>query len=88
MYYVSADPSGRLGWQSNTLHYANRPAAHIIEVLTGKAPAAYRAFLHQLKISYIIAGKEHLDCTLAAEKLKRLFGIETLMLNEVVPIEK
>jgi len=34
-----------------------------------------------MKISYIIAGMEQLDCQVAAEKLKSLFKIETLMLS-------
>lgn len=81
IYYVSVDPSGKVGWNSNTLNYAERPAAHVIEVLTEKASNAYRAFLRGLKISYIIAGDERLDCALTAEKLNRLFGIGTLMLS-------
>lgn len=81
MYYVSVDPKGRLGWTYNTLHYANRPAAHIIEVLTGKASNAYCAYLRKYGISYIFAGDEQLDCTLAAEKLYKLFGIERLMVS-------
>lgn len=59
----------------------DRPAAHIIEVLTERATNAYRAFLRKLGISYIIAGKEELDCALAAEKLKELFAIQTLMVS-------
>lgn len=81
MYYVSADPSGRIGWKSNTLYYAERPAAHVIELLTEKASGAYRHFLRKMEISYIIAGKEYLDCALAAVKLKELFNIETLMVS-------
>lgn len=81
MYYVSVDASGRIGWETNTLHYADRPAAHIIEVLTCKASNAYRAFLRKLGISYITAGEEQMDCRLAAEKLKTLFGISTLMVS-------
>lgn len=81
MHYVSVDPSGRIGWQDNTLRYKDRPAAHVIEVLTGKASNAYRAFLRGKRISYIVAGEDRLDCRLAAEKLKSLFGIETLMLS-------
>ena len=34
MYYVSVDPSGRLGWESSTLHY-EEVTAHVLEVLTG-----------------------------------------------------
>lgn len=81
MYYVSVDASGRIGWESNTLNYANRPSAHIIEILTEKASPAYRAFLRQLQVSYIIAGEDSLDCTLASQKLKELFNINTLMVS-------
>ncbi|WP_218196311.1 RibD family protein [Xanthomonas euvesicatoria] len=81
MHYVSVDTSGKIGWETSTLHYEDRPAAHIIEVLTEKASNAYRAFLRKREISYIIAGKDQLDCKLAAEKLKALFKIDTLMVS-------
>ena len=80
MYYVSADPSGRLGWKNSTLTYVDT-TAHVIEVLTEKASNAYKDFLRRLGISYIIAGAEALDYELAMSKLKNLFGIETLMLG-------
>lgn len=81
MYYVSADASGKIGWASNFLKYEDRPDAHIIEILTEKASNAYKSFLRRLNISYIVAGKEHLDCTLASEKLYELFRIKTLMVS-------
>lgn len=80
MYYVSVDPSGRLGWESSTLTYVDT-TAHVIEMLTGRAGNAYKAFLRKLGISYIIAGEDSLDYGLALRKLKELFGIETLMLG-------
>lgn len=80
MYYVSIDPSGRLGWKSDTLTYVNT-TAHVIEILTEKAGNDYKAFLHRLGISYIIAGTDVLDYGMAMKKLKELFGIETLMLG-------
>lgn len=80
MYYVSVDPSGRLGWERDTLTYVDT-TAHVIEVLTGKASNAYKAFLRKLGISYIIAGEDALDYKLALDKLKKLFGVETLMLG-------
>ena len=52
----------------------------MIEVLTEQAPAAYRAFLQKHGVSYIIAGRESLDCQTACEKLYRLFGIRTLLI--------
>ena len=80
MYYVSIDPSGRLGWESATLTYGDT-TAHVLEILTGKASTAYKAFLRKLGISYIIAGDQKLDYGPALSKLKELFGIETLMLG-------
>ncbi len=81
LYYVSIDRLGKVGWTSNTLKYIERPEAHIIEVLSEQASNAYRDFLRRLNISYIIAGKEYIDCTLASEKLKSLFGINTLLVS-------
>lgn len=80
MYYVSVDPSGKLGWKSCTLTYGDT-TAYVLEILTGKASNAYKAFLRRLGISYIIAGEAQLDYGLAMEKLKTLFHIETLMLG-------
>ncbi len=80
MYYVSVDPSGRLAWEDSELCYIDT-RAHIVEVLTGKAGNAYKAFLRKLGISYIIAGEQSLDYEQAMEKLKTEFGIETLMLG-------
>lgn len=80
MYYVSVDPSGKLGWKSNTLTYVNT-TAHVIEVLTEKVRNNYKAFLRKLGISYIIAGTDALEYETALKKLKELFGIETLMLG-------
>lgn len=80
MYYVSVDPSGKLGWKSCDLTYIDTHA-HVLEVLTDKASNAYKAFLRKLGISYIIAGEDSLDYELAMEKLKTLFHIDTLMLG-------
>lgn len=80
MYYVSIDPSGKLGWKSSMLTYQDT-TAHVLEVLTEKASNSYKAFLHKLGISYIIAGTDSLDYELAMKKLKELFGIDTLMLG-------
>ena len=80
MYYVSIDPSGKLGWKQNELTYIDT-TAHIVEVLTNKASNAYKAFLRRLNISYIISGEKSLDYAMALEKMKKLFGIKTLMLG-------
>ena len=42
---------------------------------------AYLAYLRDIGVSYIFAGKGELDLPLAVEKLKTLFGIEKLLLE-------
>lgn len=79
-YYVSVDPSGKLGWTSNELDYQDTKA-HVLEVLTKKASNEYKDMLRKLNISYIIAGDETLDYNLVVQKLKELFHIENLMLG-------
>lgn len=79
-YYISIDPSGKLGWTSNTLTYRDT-RAHVVEVLTEQASNAYKAFLRKLNISYIIVGKETLDYDIIMQKLKKQFGVEALMLG-------
>ncbi len=81
MYIVSADPSGKVGWQQNWVQYADRPRAHVVEILTDKASDKYISFLRRQNISYIFAGKTSVDCKLAAEKLYELFNIKTLMVS-------
>lgn len=83
MYYLSVDPSGKLGWEGNTLTYEGT-TARVLEILTGRASGAYKALLRKLNIPYIIAGEETLDYAVALEKLKTLFGIHTLMLGGAV----
>lgn len=80
LYYVSVDTQGEIGWESGTFHKAGRPDAHVIEVLTEQTPAAYRAYLREHGVSYILAGSKLLDSRLAAEKLYQLFGIDTLLI--------
>ena len=81
MYYISIDRLGKVGWTKNTIHYMDRPESYIIEVLSEQASNAYRDLLRRLNISYIIAGEEYINCTLASKKLKTLFGVNTLMVS-------
>lgn len=54
--------------------------SHVIELLTESTPDAYKAYLREKGVSYIIAGKEELDCQAAMEKLYNLFHIKKLLL--------
>lgn len=80
MYYVSIDPKGVLGWQTNSFEYGN-VTSFVIEVITGKVSNAYKDFLRRMKISYIIAGDEELDKELMLHKLVTLFKMERIMIG-------
>jgi len=80
-FVVVADPGGKLGWTSNTLSYSIRPAAHIVELLTARASDQYVSYLRERSISYVFAGEDQLDLPVAVEKLRTLFGIETLVVS-------
>lgn len=80
MYYVSIDPSGRLGWQENFVDYGTR-RAHVVSVLTEKASNAYKDLLRRLGISYVIAGQDRLDNALVLHKLATLFGMQRVMIG-------
>lgn len=80
MYYISIDPTGRLGWQENYVDYGSIKS-HIISVLTEKAINGYKDLLRRLNISYIIAGKQELDNALVLDKLATLFGLERIMIG-------
>lgn len=79
LYHISVDTKGEIGWASGTFRKAGRPDAHVIEILTEETAPAYKAYLRRRGVSYVLAGKEKLDCRIAVEKLYRLFGIKTLL---------
>lgn len=75
-FAIAIDGQGKLGWES-----AEMLGEHVITVLTEGVQDGYLAHLQEIGVSYIFAGKETVDLTLAMEKLKTLFGIDTLMLE-------
>lgn len=82
-FAVAFDRHGKLGWKSAKI-VDNDPGydgAHIIEVLLESTDKRYLAYLRKIGISYIFAGKEEMDLSLAAEKLGSLFGIQKLLLE-------
>ena len=73
-FAIAADAHGKLGWQSN-----QTGGDHIIEVLTEQVSDEYLYYLQQKSISYIFAGKNSIDFSLALNQLAALFPIKTLM---------
>ena len=72
-FVVSVDPKGSLAFSGK-----GRPAAHVIQAVTEQVDPAYLAYLRQVGVSYLFAGKEQLDCPLLLEKLAARFGVQRL----------
>lgn len=82
-YAISFDRRGKVGWISSYLSdgdpgYDRR---HIIEVVCENANPCYLAYLQSIGVSYIFAGKEEMDISLALQKLKRYFEINIILLE-------
>ena len=82
-FAVSFDRKGRLGWKTPCIVDSDPGYgdAHIVEVMLEDVSDAYLAYLREVGVSYIFAGRDEMDIGLALEKLRRLFGIETLLLE-------
>ncbi|MHA2788580.1 dihydrofolate reductase family protein [Corynebacterium sp. S7] len=79
-YYIAIDASGKLAWESSEMRYQTTDA-HVLEVLTNKASNAYKAFLRNLGVSYVICGDESIDWELLLDKLGYELGMDTVMLG-------
>lgn len=75
-FAIALDGQAKLGWEKSTLH-----GDHVITILTEAVKDGYLAHLQDIGVSYIFAGKNEIDLTLAVNKLRKLFGIEKLMLE-------
>lgn len=62
-YAVAFDPKGKLGWKGACIEDSDPgyDRAQIIEVLTEQADARYLAYLEDIGVSYIVAGKDEID---------------------------
>lgn len=79
-YIIAIDTKGTLAYNSPYSERKGRSKAHIVEVLTEAVSEDYLAYLQNIGISYIFAGKERLDCGLLLEKLYKKFDITRLMI--------
>lgn len=84
-YAVAFDPHGRLGWKSDRIQDPDGDPgydrAQIIEIVTEQVDARYLGYLEQMGIAYLFAGEKEIDISLALLKLRRFFGIQTLLLE-------
>ena len=77
-YIVTFDSKGKCNWNTNTVEYFG--ISRNLMVLSKKTQKEYFAHLRALNIPYIFAGEDSIDLSVALNKLKNLFGIETLVM--------
>jgi len=86
-YFAIYDSKGTIGYKANTKHttaWANdgtKVISQFIEVLSDQVSNEYLHYLQDLKVSYIFAGKEKIDIRTSLVKLKKLFGIDKMVLQ-------
>lgn len=82
-YAVAFDRCGKLGWRAGVISDPDDEydRAHVIEVLTKRTPTEYLSYLREIGTSYIFAGENDVDVSLALEKLHSLFEIELFLLE-------
>ena len=82
-YAVAFDPKGKLGWRSAFIEDSDPgyDKVQIIEVLTEQADERYLAYLQELGIPYLFAGKTEINVKDALERLYQHFGIHLLLLE-------
>lgn len=84
-YAVAFDTNGKLGWRSNRIMDPDGDpgydGAQIVEVLSEAVDERYVGYLRTMQIPHIFAGKDHIDVTVALQKLTTLVGATTLLLE-------
>ena len=82
-FAVAFDRHGSLGWKTSHIKDEDPgyDGAHIVEVLCESTPQACLSYLQSVGVSYVFAGKDHIDLPLALHKLRDIFGIRRLLLE-------
>ncbi len=79
LYQIVMDSHGRVAWNQNTIGEGDR-TMHIVEVLTRQTSNAYKAYLRQRGISYLICGDTHVDLEVLCRKIKKDLHVTSMML--------
>ena len=86
-YFATYDSKGTLGFKSNVINCqewkndGSEVLCQIIVVLTDHVSNEYLHYCQERKISYIFAGKNKIDIKTSLVKLKKLFGIDKMLLE-------
>ncbi|GAA3511252.1 dihydrofolate reductase family protein [Dietzia aurantiaca] len=79
-FYFAVDGSGKLAWDRAGFEYFGAEA-HIVALISGAVPEAYKAFLRQQGVSYLIVGEDRLDMGEAVQRIGETFGVDELILG-------
>ena len=79
-YCLVYDREGRCTWEAPTSTMNGVPM-QIVEVVTKAARKEYLAYLRDMGISYLLTEEEEHPVRESLEKLKRLYGVERLVLT-------
>jgi 2,5-diamino-6-(ribosylamino)-4(3H)-pyrimidinone 5'-phosphate reductase len=74
-YAVAIDPSGKLRWESGSIH-----EEHAVTILTEQVPDRCLAFLRAKGVSYLFGGKSRISVSTVLRKLRAHFGVRKLLL--------
>lgn len=80
MFYFAVDGSGKLAWDRDSIDYFD-VNAHVVAVISGAVPDAYKAFLRAQGVSYLIVGHDQLDMAEAVRRIGETFGVDELILG-------
>ena len=86
-YFAVYDSKGTLGFKSNVINYTewlnhgSKLLCQIIEVITDQVSNEYLHYCQERGISYIFAGRTKVDIKTSLVKLKKLFGINKMLLE-------
>lgn len=75
-FAFALDPSGRLAWGTG-----DSEGDHVVSILSERVSDAYLEFLRERGVSYLLAGRDEIDLSLALEKIGAHFGVRTLLLE-------
>jgi len=75
-FAFAVDSHGRLAWDSNDID-----GDHVVALLATHVSNEYLAHLRDRRVSYLLAGDDEVELSVALKKIGQRFGVRTLMLE-------
>ena len=84
-YFITIDSKGKLQWKTSFFCVfeadGRTQKSQSITILSEQVSDEYLAYLKSIEVSYIFAGKDSIDLREALKKLKKLFGINRIIME-------